>query len=103
MDTFFALSKALGGYTCAQLYVGKTSMLTEAFGMKSENEMKDTLQDFNRKWAAPIPFYPTMQNLKLAIQYVRSYEHITSRTYKLSHIIPTKTQQNAGFKKLRKW
>ena len=51
-DTFFALSKALGGYTCAQLYVGKTSMLTEAFGMKSENEMKDTLQDFIRKWGA---------------------------------------------------
>ena len=52
-DTFFASSKALGGYTCAQLYVGKTSMLTEAFGMKSENEMKDTLQDFIRKWGAP--------------------------------------------------
>ena len=28
-------------------------MLTEAFGMKTENEMKDTLQDFIRKWGAP--------------------------------------------------
>ena len=52
MDTFFASSKALGGYMCAQLYVGKTSMLTEVFGMKTENEMKDTLQDFIRKWGA---------------------------------------------------
>ena len=28
-------------------------MFTEAFGMKTENEMKDTLQDFIRKWGAP--------------------------------------------------
>ena len=51
-DMFFALSKALGGYTCAQIYVGKVSILTKVFGMKSENEMKDTLQDFIRKWGA---------------------------------------------------
>ena len=53
MDTFFTSSKALGGYMCAQLYLGKTSMLTEGFGMKTENKMKDTLQDLIRKWGAP--------------------------------------------------
>ena len=51
-DTFFVSSKGLGGYTCAQIYVGKVSILTKVFGMKSENEMKDTLQDFIRKWGA---------------------------------------------------
>ena len=53
LDTFFASCKALGGYTCAQIYVGKTSILTEVFGIKSESQMGETLQDFIRKWGAP--------------------------------------------------
>jgi len=52
-DTFYSSEKALGGYTCAQLYVGKTSTFTEIFGMKSENQMPETLQDFIRQWGAP--------------------------------------------------
>ena len=32
--------------------MGKVSILTEVFGIKSESEMKDTLQDFIRKWGA---------------------------------------------------
>ena len=34
-DTFFVSCKALGGYTCIKIYMGKTSILTEVFGMKS--------------------------------------------------------------------
>ena len=45
-DTFFSSEKALGGYTMAQLYVGKTSTFTEIFGMKRKSQMSETLQDF---------------------------------------------------------
>ena len=46
MDTFFSSEKALGGYTMAQIYVGKKSTFTEVYGMKQENQMPDTLKDF---------------------------------------------------------
>ena len=52
-DTFFASKPALGGIKMAQLYVGKKSGLTEVFGMTTESQMEDTLQDFIRKWGAP--------------------------------------------------
>ena len=38
---------------CAQLYVGKKSGLTEVFGMTTESQFAETLQDFIRKWGAP--------------------------------------------------
>ena len=38
---------------CAQLYVGKKSSLTEVFGMATESQFAETLQDFIRKWGAP--------------------------------------------------
>ena len=53
MDTFFASTKALGGYTCAQIFTGKSSMLTECFPMRRESHLAETLQDFIRKWGAP--------------------------------------------------
>ncbi len=52
-DTFFSSEKALNGETCAQIYVGKKSHLTEVFGMTTESQMAETLQDFIRKWGAP--------------------------------------------------
>lgn len=52
-DTFFSSEKALGGFTMAQLYVGKTSTFTEVYGMKTENQMPETSQDFIRQWGAP--------------------------------------------------
>ena len=52
-DTFFASEPALGGETCAQIYVGKKSHLTEVYGMTTESQMYKTLQDFIRKWGAP--------------------------------------------------
>ena len=52
-DTFFSSEKALGGYTCAQIYVGKTSTFTVIYGMKSENQMVETFQDFIRQYGAP--------------------------------------------------
>ena len=52
-DTFFSSEPALGGITCVQLYTGKTSTFTQVFGMTTENQMPETLQDFIRKWGAP--------------------------------------------------
>ena len=48
-DTFFSSEKALGGYTCAQIYVGKKSYLTAVFGMQQESSMPETLIDFYKK------------------------------------------------------
>ena len=56
-DTFFSSEKALGGFMCAQLYVGKTSTFTVIYGMKSETQMPETLQDFIRQFGAPTGLY----------------------------------------------
>ena len=49
-DTFFSSKTGINGETCAQIYVGKKSHLTEIFGMTTESQMHETLQDFIRKW-----------------------------------------------------
>ena len=45
-DTFFANACAYDGYTCAQLFIGKTSQFTQVYGMKSDSEFPGTLMDF---------------------------------------------------------
>ncbi|MEM1008261.1 MAG: hypothetical protein AAGJ35_04595, partial [Myxococcota bacterium] len=52
-DTFFAETKAIGGATCAQIFVGTKSMFTKCYGMKRETEAPTTLEDFVRKVGAP--------------------------------------------------
>eukprot|EP00957_Ditylum_brightwellii_P168975 12861887-Ditylum_brightwellii.AAC.1 len=44
--------KAHNGSTCAQLYCGRKSLLTNIFGMKTESQMPNALMDFIRKWGA---------------------------------------------------
>ncbi|MEL6802173.1 MAG: hypothetical protein AAFO91_00130, partial [Bacteroidota bacterium] len=51
-DTFFSNTKAHDGSTCAQLFVGRKSLLTDIFGMKTESQMPGALMDFIRKWGA---------------------------------------------------
>ena len=53
MDTFFASVKAIGGYTCCQLFVGKKSHIVECFPLTSESYLSESVQDFIRKWGAP--------------------------------------------------
>ena len=53
MDTFFSSVKAIGGATCAQIYVGAQSGYTRLYGMTSENEFKYSYQDFIRDTGAP--------------------------------------------------
>jgi len=50
--TYFANVTAHDGSTCAQLYVGKVSLLTKVFGMKSDSEFPATLLDFIRSFGA---------------------------------------------------
>ena len=47
-DTFFANEKAHNGETIVQLFCGKTSRLTNVFGMTSESQFPGTI----RKWVA---------------------------------------------------
>ena len=47
MDAFFSSEQSVDGSTCAQLYVGKQSYFTQVYGMRSENQMPDTLQDIH--------------------------------------------------------
>ena len=51
-DTFFANTKAHDGSTCAQLYVGKHSLFTTCYGMKSDAEFPGSLLDFIRTFGA---------------------------------------------------
>ena len=52
-DTLFSSTPGLGGITCAQLFVGMKSKLTKVFGMRTENEGPDALEDFIRDNGAP--------------------------------------------------
>jgi len=52
-DTFFAAERALGGEKCAQLYVGKESIYTRIYGMKTESQMPNTLGDYICEVGAP--------------------------------------------------
>ena len=45
-DTLFSSEVGLGGITCAQLFVGTKSKLTKVFGMRTESEGVDALEDF---------------------------------------------------------
>jgi hypothetical protein len=52
-DTLFSSEKSIEGYNCAQLYAGKSSRLLALYGMRSENQMPETLEDFVREVGAP--------------------------------------------------
>ena len=45
-DTLFGSTKAFGGITCAQLFVGKESKYTAVYGMKHERDGPEAFEDF---------------------------------------------------------
>ncbi len=51
-DTFFSDVTALNGYTCAQLFVGRTSMFTAVYPMGSKGQFPESLMDFIRQYGA---------------------------------------------------
>ena len=52
-DTMFATEKALGGFTAAQVFCGRTSYYTWVRGMKTESEGPTALRDFIRQVGVP--------------------------------------------------
>ena len=52
-DTLFGSTKAFGGITCAQLFVGKESKYTAVYGMKHERDGPEAFEDFIRDKGAP--------------------------------------------------
>ena len=52
-DTYFANCKALGGYTCAQVFYGIISHMINVYGMKTESDGPYAYEDFLREEGAP--------------------------------------------------
>ena len=52
-DTLFASEKDISGATCAQIFVGTTSLLTYVYGMKTESEGASKLKKFIKEVGAP--------------------------------------------------
>ena len=46
MDTFFGSTQALHGYTCAQLFIGKTSRYMKVYPLCQESHGVEALKDF---------------------------------------------------------
>ena len=51
-DTVFCSTPAVGGFTCAQIFVGRHSHVIDIFGMKTPGDFHGTLQDVIRKRGA---------------------------------------------------
>ena len=52
-DTWFANTRAIGGYACAQLFYGTTSRFLVVYPMKREGDGPHILQDFIRDHGSP--------------------------------------------------
>ena len=52
-DTWFSSTQAIGGFTCAQLFYGKTSRFIVIYPMKREADGPHALEDFIRDVGAP--------------------------------------------------
>ena len=53
-DTVFSDVPAIGGgETCAQIFVGRQSLVSDVYGMKTEKQFINTLQDNVRERGAP--------------------------------------------------
>ena len=53
-DTWFGNEKAIGGFTCAQIFCGMISKYIAIYPMKKESDGPDALEDFIRYQGAPI-------------------------------------------------
>jgi hypothetical protein len=52
-DTVFSDTPAVdSGFTAAQLFVGRHSLVADAYGMKTDKEFVNTLEDNTREWGA---------------------------------------------------
>ena len=90
-DTFFASEPAIGGYTCAQLFVGLESHAVEIYLMRAEREGPIALQDFIRQIGAPRTLRTDNSKMQLGREWVSLCRRMVIRT---ETIEPHQPQQN---------
>ena len=97
-DTLFSSEDALGGIRCAQLYVGLKSMFIAIYGMHSETEGPDTLDDFVREFGAP----HGLRNDNSKMQLGNNFRNVLRKyNIKQSMTEPHHPQQNPAERKIQ--
>ena len=71
-DTLFGSEPALGGFTCAQFFVGLTSDCTDVYPMHTESEGPDALSDFVRMIGAPHTIRTDNSKMQLGDEWKRT-------------------------------
>ena len=97
-DTGFASETALGGINCFQLFVGKSSLRTAVFGMQSEDQGPEALEDFIRDKGAPYVIKndnSKMQTSKAWSKILRKYNIAEENTE------PHNPQQNPAERRIQ--
>ena len=82
-DTFFSSTKGIGGETCAQLFVGKSSLFTKVYGMSTESQGDKALKDFISEVGAPYHIHSDnaqMERSKAWKDILRKYNISSSTT-----------------------
>ena len=97
-DTLFSSEDAFGGISCAQLYVGLKSLFVALYGMKTESEGPDTLEDFIREFGAPY----NLRNDNSKMQLGNNFREVLRKyNIKQSMTEPHHPQQNAAERKIQ--
>ena len=70
-DTLFGAKAAIGGITCAQLFVGITSAAVAVFPLRSESDGPEALQDYIRMVGAPVAMRTDNSKMQLGTAWKR--------------------------------
>ena len=90
-DTFFSSTPGIGGINCAQVFVGKSSNFGQIYGMKSESQGSEALEEFISEIGAPHHLHSDnaqMETSKTWKNILRKYNISSSTTE------PRNPQQN---------
>ena len=97
-DTLFASVDGIGGITCAQIFTGTRSKFTQIFGLKTESEGPEALEDFIRNFGAPYALRSDnakMQTSHLFNKIMRKYN------IKAEYTEPHHPQQNPAERRIQ--
>ena len=79
-DTLYGTVTALGGYTCAQLFVGTTSAAVAIFPLRTESDGPEALQDYIRTIGAPVAMRTDNSKMQLGVAWKRVLRRMVIRT-----------------------
>ena len=88
------------GPTCSPLFVCKKSLFSDVYGMKTDNQFGNTLEDNIRDRGETSKLISNCDHLSSKIVHKVSFGHHLLMIVKLNHIIITRTLLNAA---IRKW